>query len=268
MRNNKLLKLKKLLTGMKRVVIAFSGGLDSVFLLKAAIDTLGRKNVLAVTAKSATYPEREYMNALKTGRELRAKHLTIYTGEAKNKTFMKNPVNRCYYCKKELFGRMKSIAAKKDFRYILDGFNADDKKDLRFGSIAAREMGVRSPLAEAGMLKKDIRIFSKRLGLSTWDKPSLACLASRIPYGRAITSGDLKKIDAAEAFLERCGFRQVRVRAHGNIARIEIPAGDIKKFLTKKMPKKASAKLRGLGFSYITLDLEGYRTGSMNEVLT
>jgi len=267
MHNNKLLKLKKILTGMKRVVIAFSGGGDSTFLLKVALGTLGKENVLAVTAKSQTYPEREYKSAVKLARELGADYVAINTKETENIKFIKNPVNRCYYCKKELFGRLKEIAEKIGSNYVIDGSNMDDKKDLRFGSIAARELGVRSPLAEARIGKKEIKTFSKRLGLTTWDKPSFACLASRFPYGHAITGENLKKVDRAEELLQRYGFKQVRVRLHGNIARIELLPRDIKRLSGEKLRKDVADKLRKLGFSYIALDLEGYRTGSMNEVL-
>ncbi|MDD5679873.1 MAG: ATP-dependent sacrificial sulfur transferase LarE [Candidatus Omnitrophica bacterium] len=264
---NKLLRLKRILGGMKRVVIAFSGGVDSTFLLKVAHDTLGRGNVLAVIAKSATYPEREYKSAVRLADKIKADYLTIRTKEATRRTFLKNPVNRCYYCKKELFGRMKEIAAEKNFDHILDGFNQDDKKDIRFGSIAGREMGVRSPLSEAGIGKKDIRILSKRLGLSTWDKPSFACLASRFPYGNLITEKNLKLVNKAEELLRKHGFGQVRVRLHGNVARIELMPGDIKKLSSDKLRMTIAAKLRKSGFSYITLDLEGYRTGSMNKAV-
>jgi len=266
-RDKKLLKLRKILQKLKRVVIAFSGGLDSTFLLKVARDTLGTENVLAVIAKSTTYPEREYANAVKLARKIGSDHITVYTKETRNRAFLKNPVNRCYYCKRELFSLLKKIAAEKDFNNILDGFNHDDKKDLRFGSIAGRELGVRSPLAEAGIGKKEIRVISKRLGLSTWDKPSLACLASRIPYGDSITGKKLKKINQAEEMLEQYGFKQVRVRLHGDIARIEVLAENIKKFSDIKMRHAITNAFKKLGFSYIALDLEGYRTGSMNEVI-
>ena len=267
MQDKKLLKLRKILQKLKRVVIAFSGGLDSTFLLKIAHDTLGGENVLAVIAKSATYPEREYKSAMKLARKIDSDCVTVYTNETKNKMFLKNPVNRCYYCKKELFNCLKNIASGKDFNYVLDGFNHDDKKDLRFGSIAGRELGVRSPLAEAGIGKEEIRVFSKRLGLSTWSKPSLACLASRVPYGDEITGEKLKKIDQAEEMLQKRGFKQVRVRLHGDIARIELLPSDIKKVSSEKVRKDIGRKLRKLGFVYIVLDLDGYRTGSMNEVL-
>lgn len=266
-KNSKLIKLQKILKKMKRVVIAFSGGLDSTFLLKAAHDALGRENVLAVTARSATYPEKEYKNAVKLARKIGSAHSTVYTSETKSKIFLENPINRCYYCKKELFGRLKRIVSEKNFDYVLDGSNRDDKKDLRFGSAAGCELGVRSPLAEAGIGKEEIRIFSKRLGLSTWDKPPLACLASRIPYGDAITYEKLKKIGRAEELLQKCGFKQVRVRLHGDVARIELSPGNIKKFAGENLRRDITPKLHKLGFSYIALDMEGYRTGSMNEVI-
>ncbi|MDP3790019.1 MAG: ATP-dependent sacrificial sulfur transferase LarE [Candidatus Omnitrophota bacterium] len=263
----RIIRLQKILKKMKRVVIAFSGGLDSTFLLKVAHDTLGRENVLAVIARSATYPEREYESAMELARKIDSDCVTVYTKETKDKAFLRNPINRCYYCKKELFSCLKNIASGKDFNYVLDGFNHDDKKDLRFGSIAGRELGVRSPLAEAGIGKAEIRVFSKRLGLSTWSKPSLACLASRVPYGDKITGEKLKKIDQAEEMLQKCGFKQVRVRLHGDIARIELLPADIKKFSDENLRRDISCKLRRLGFLYSALDLEGYRTGSMNEVI-
>ncbi|MCG2705596.1 MAG: ATP-dependent sacrificial sulfur transferase LarE [Candidatus Omnitrophica bacterium] len=252
---------------MDKVVVAFSGGLDSTLLLKVALDTLGRENVLAVTAKSATYPEREHKSALKLMQKLKAHGMTIHTKETANAAFLRNPVNRCYYCKKELFGRLAAIADKGGFLYVIDGFNRDDKNDLRFGAIAGRELGVRSPLAEAGIGKRELRAYSRKLGLSTWDKPSFACLASRFPYGDRITRAKLGMINRAEEALQRQGFKQVRVRIHGKIARLEVLPDNIKRFSDMRLRKAVISALRKLGFSYITLDLEGYRTGSMNEVL-
>jgi uncharacterized protein len=268
MKSQKAQKLQKVLKGMKSVVLAFSGGLDSTFLLKIALDTLGKDNVMAVTAKSDTFPRREYDCAKALARRLNANFITINTKEAENKTFLKNPVNRCYYCKKELFEQLSSIAKKSGFDFVIDGFNHDDKKDLRYGNQAAKELGVRSPLADAGIGKKDIRRFSRKLRLPTWNKPSFACLASRIPYSHRITRKGLKKIDRAEEFLYRHGFKQVRVRAHNNIARIELFSDDFRRILSDRgLQRDITKRLKQLGFSYVTLDLEGYRTGSMNEVL-
>lgn len=268
MTRDKLDRLRKILKKMRRVVIAFSGGLDSTFLLKAAIDALGRENVLAVTAKSAAYPEREYKSAVKLTHELKARGITIRAKGTANAVFLKNPVNRCYYCKKELFSRLKKIAREKAFYCVIDGSNADDKKDLRFGSIAARELGVRSPLTEAGIGKGELRAYSRRLGLSTWDRPSFACLASRFPYGSRITRAKLGMVDMAEEALQRQGFRQVRVRTHGEIARLEVLPDDIKRFSDTRLRKTVISALKNLGFLYVTLDLDGYRTGSMNEALS
>lgn len=249
-------------------MLAFSGGLDSTFLLKIALDALGEDNVIAVTARSLTFPKREYNSAKALAQKLASTFITINTREAKNRSFLKNPINRCYYCKKELFMRLIHIAKRRGFNFVIDGFNHDDRKDLRYGKRAAREFGVRSPLAEACMGKEDIRRLSHQLGLPTWDKPSFACLASRFPYHHKITKSTLRKIDKAEEFLYQCGFKQVRVRAHKDIARIEVPTEDTKRILSNQALQKDIVKrLKRLGFSYATLDLEGYRTGSMNEVL-
>jgi TIGR00268 family protein len=255
--------LKKILKGLKRVVIAYSGGLDSTFLLKAAIDTLGKDNVLAVTARSETYPLSEYKEARAIAKKLGAKHLVINTRELDIKNFRSNPVNRCYYCKKELFKRLNAIRARYGMDHVADGTNLDDLKDIRHGSLAAAEEGVKRPLLEAGITKSDIRKLSKNLRLPTWDKPSFACLASRFPFNERITAAGLKKIETAESRMHRMGFRQVRVRLHGKTARIEVPAGSFD--LGLKMKEKIVRDLKDLGFVYVTLDLEGYRTGSMHE---
>ncbi len=266
MKPNKIKRLKKILIDMKRVVLAFSGGLDSTFLLKMALNSIGRGNVLAVIAKSDAFPEREYRQAKELAKRLKTGFMTIKTRETRNRNFLKNPVNRCYYCKKELFGKLASIAKKKGFNFVIDGFNYDDRRDVRYGSRAAKELGIRSPLDEARIGKNDIRIFSRQLELPTWDKPPFACLASRFPYHHKITKAKLKKIDRAEDFLYKRGFRQVRVRAHNNIARIEVASTDIKRISSnRRLQKDITKRLKRLGFTYITLDLEGYRTGSINE---
>ena len=253
---------------MDRVVLAFSGGVDSTFLLKISLDILGKDNVLAVIAKSESFPKREYNNAKALAQKLTANFITIKTKETDDRTFIKNPVNRCYYCKKELFKQLNFIARKKGFNAVIDGFNRDDKKDFRYGKQAARELGIRSPLAEAQMGKREIRCISRRLRLPTWNKPSFACLATRFPYHHGISKEKLRKIENAEELLHREGFGQIRVRAHDEIARIELSGSDIKRLSYNTKRRRSIVKrLKQIGFLYITLDLEGYRTGSMNEVL-
>ncbi|PIU41511.1 MAG: TIGR00268 family protein [Candidatus Omnitrophica bacterium CG07_land_8_20_14_0_80_42_15] len=265
--NAKLRKLKAILKQMRSVVVAYSGGVDSTFLLRIAMDTLGKKNVLAVTAKSETFPRSELRCAEKITKQFGAGYLIITTQEFKNKNFVKNPVNRCYHCKKELFSKLKSVAKERNINYVIDGTNFDDLKDLRYGRKAALELGIRSPLMEARLKKIDIRNASRSMRLPTWDKGSFACLASRIPYGQKIEQSSLKKVEAAEDFLKSLNFRDVRVRLHRDLARIEVGVGEIGRFSKKPLRDKVINKFKNLGFSYIVLDLIGYRTGSMNEVL-
>lgn len=259
---NKIKKLKIILKEMGSVLIAYSAGADSTFLLKVARDCLGDR-VLAVTADSPTYQRQELQFSRRMAKELGVRHKVIKTSELKDKRFIKNPVDRCYFCKSELFSRLVEIAKKNNLSFVLDASNISDKKDFRPGSIAKEELKVRSPLAEAGFSKGDIRIFSRRLGLKTWDKPSLACLASRIPYGKKISSLVLNKINKAEEFLRELGFRQVRLRHYDGLCRIEVPKSEIA--LLVKMRNQVVDKLKKMGYNYITLDLEGYRSGSMNE---
>ena len=259
----KISRLKNILKNLKSVVVAYSGGLDSTFLLKVAIDTLGKNNVLAVTARSETYPLSEYRDAVRMAKKIGAKHVTIRTSELGIKGFKDNPVNRCYYCKRELFKRLKSISKARGLASVADGTNYDDLKDIRYGRKAARELGIKSPLLEAGVTKGDIRKFSKRLKLPTWNKPSFACLASRVPFESEITKIDLKRIDRAEDYLKSLGFGQVRVRLHKDTARIEVSKNDFP--LAVKFNGRIVKRLRDLGFVYTTLDLAGYRTGSMHD---
>ncbi len=249
---------------MPSVLIAFSGGTDSTFLLKIAQGVLGRKT-LAVTAVSATYPEEELAAAKKIAKSLNVRHKIIRTKELRNKNFYSNPVDRCYFCKKELFVQLRSIASREKISFVLDASNLTDKKDFRPGDRAKKECKVRSPLQEAGLTKEDIRQLSKRLKLITWDKPSLACLASRIPYGREISSRLLRRIHQGERFLRNLGFKQVRLRHFDHSCRIETPEKDLPNLFKRR--KVIIENLKRLGYNYVTIDLEGYRTGSLNEVI-
>lgn len=265
-RNEKYDNLKKIIRNMGSAAVAYSGGVDSTFLLKVAYDVLGDQ-VLGITARSSTYPEREFQEAIQYVGLIGAKHEVIISEELEIEGFSKNPVNRCYYCKNELFSKIRGIADERGLKYVLDGSNFDDTNDYRPGMTAARENGVVSPLKEAGLTKTDIRELSKELGLPTWDKPSFACLSSRFPYGKEITVEKLSMVDQAEQFLLDKGFRQIRVRHHEEIARIEVLPEDRKKLFDEGLMDEISDELKKIGFSYVTLDLAGYRTGSMNEVI-
>ena len=263
----KFQKLKDSIQGLGSVAIAYSGGVDSTFLLKVAADLLGNK-VIAITAKSTTYPEREFKEAVKYIGDIGAKHIVIISEELEIEGFAKNPIDRCYFCKKELFSKVRKVADENNINAVLDGSNADDVSDYRPGMKAANELKVISPLKDAGLTKDNIRELSKRLGLPTWNKPAFACLSSRFPYGNEITVEKLSMVERAEQFLLDLGFRQIRVRHHGDIARVEVNAQERNKFFSTEMMDKVANELKNIGFKYVTLDLLGYRTGSMNEVLS
>jgi uncharacterized protein len=256
--------LKDILKNLKKVLVAFSGGVDSTFLLKVAQDVLGGE-VLAVIASSATYPASEQQGALRLAEDMKVKHKVIHTKELDDPNFRENPPERCYFCKKELFSRLKEIAAEESIPHVVDGSNYEDTFDFRPGSKAAQELDVRSPLKEAGLRKSEIRILSKKLGLPTWDKPAMACLSSRFPYFTSIDNESLRQIDAAEEFLKTKGLSQLRVRHHGQVARIEIKQSDFSSIMEKETREEIVEKLKKIGYQYVTLDLAGYRTGSMNE---
>ncbi|WP_134699627.1 ATP-dependent sacrificial sulfur transferase LarE [Ammoniphilus sp. YIM 78166] len=265
MHQEKLIKLNQILGEMENVVVAFSGGVDSTFLLKAALDCLGPQHVLAVTADSETYPSSELMEAKRIAEELGARHQVIETSELSIPGYSENTKNRCYFCKKNLFEHLVPIMKEQGYQNIVFGLIADDLSEHRPGTLAAKEMGVRGPLQEALLLKEEIRELSRERGLSTWNKPSFACLSSRIAYGEPITLEKLSKVDQSEQFLRGLGIRQVRVRTHGDIARIEVEGKDMPILLERY--KEVAQTIQGYGYTYVTLDLFGYQSGSMNKVL-
>lgn len=262
---DKLASLKRKICGYKSCVVAFSGGQDSAFLLKVCSLALPADKILAVTAVSATYPEAELAKAKILAKDIGVKLKVIRTNELDNKKFAANPVKRCYFCKKELFSKLIAIARQNKLHSVLEASNITDKKDYRPGNIAKVELKIKSPLVEAGFSKEDIRKLSRRLGLSSWNKPSLACLASRIPYGTKITAKLLKRVDQAEQYLISLGLKQVRLRHYNGLCRIEVDKKDMPGLLRKR--QAVVERLKDLGYNYITLDLEGYRQGSLNEVI-
>jgi pyridinium-3,5-biscarboxylic acid mononucleotide sulfurtransferase len=260
--------LEKEIRGLGDAVVAFSGGTDSTFLLAMCRRILGPENVLAVTADSATLPRSELRETIALAAEIGVEHLVAPTDELHDADFVKNGADRCYFCKRDLFTVLHRVAEGRGFRHLVYGATADDLGDYRPGMRAGQEAGAVAPLLLAGFTKVDVRAASRALGLRTWNKPAAACLSSRVPYGTPISTDALAQVERAEEFL-RCelGFRQVRVRHHGRVARIEVPAEDLARLVQEPARAMASAYLRQVGFTYITVDLQGFRSGSMNEVL-
>jgi len=263
---SKLDQLKVLLGSYGRTLVAYSGGVDSVFLAKVAHDVL-RDNALAVIADSPSLPRRELDEALSIAKEFGFPVRVIQTHEMADVNYTSNPANRCYFCKSELFDELTEIAKVENWRTILYGENASDIGDYRPGAMAASEYQVHAPLKEVGLTKAEIRQLSAGLGLPTADKPQMACLSSRIPYGEPVTDEALRMIEAAENVLRDAGFHEVRVRHHKNVARIEVGAEDFARFFEEEMRESVTRALKGIGYAYVTLDLQGYRRGSANEVL-
>ncbi|GAB4567902.1 MAG: ATP-dependent sacrificial sulfur transferase LarE [Geothermobacteraceae bacterium] len=257
--------LQDILHKLESVVVAFSGGVDSTFLLKVAVDTLGRDRVLALTATSPTYPQFEFEQACRLAEDFNARHMVVESNELEIPGFAENHRRRCYHCKHELFSICIEKARELGYNAILDGSNRDDLSDHRPGRDAAAELQVRSPLLEAELGKEEIRVLSRRLDLPTADKQAFACLSSRFPYGTRITAERLTQIDRCETWLREQGIRNYRVRYHDTVARIEVAPEEIDRFIDREFRTRVVETFKGYGFTYVALDLQGYRTGSMNE---
>ena len=259
-------RLRDILTGYQSVLIAFSGGVDSAYLAIAAAAALGDR-ALAVTADSPSYPDTHRQLALAIARDFGFAHEVIHTAELDRPEYRANPANRCYYCKDELYRRLAAIARERGMAVVVDGNNADDRGDYRPGRQAAREHDVKSPLDEAELTKDDIRELARAAGLASWDEPASACLSSRIPYGHEVTDERLRQIERAESVLRTLGFRIFRVRHHDDTARLEIAKAEMPRALDPSVNRQLVSSLKALGYQYVSLDLQGYRLGSLNEAL-
>ncbi len=261
-------RLRAILCELERVAVAFSAGVDSTLVLKVALDVLGPKNVVAVTGRSDSLARAEFEDAQRLTRSLGAEHVIIDTDEFENQNYTSNPTNRCYVCKATLYDHLDRFITERGLCAIVNGINVDDFGDFRPGIQAAREHNVRCPAAEAGLTKADVRALSKQLNLPTHDKPASPCLSSRVPYGEPVTPEKLRMIEQAEAFLHRLGIRECRVRHHKQLARIEVPSEMIETITEPALRQRIDAYFRSLGYAYVTLDLRGFRSGSMNEVIS
>ncbi len=266
--DEKLTHLQDILRKLRSVAVAFSAGVDSTFILKAAIDTLGVENVVAVTGRSDSLARSEFEQTKQLALLLSVEHVVLDTNEFENADYVSNPTNRCYHCKTTLYDHMADFIAGRGIGAIVNGINADDLGDYRPGIEAAREHKVSAPAAEAHFTKEDIRILSQAWGLPTHDKPASPCLSSRVQYGEAITPQKLRTIEDAEAVLHELGIQECRVRHHDNLARIEVPAAWITKLAQPDIAAELTRQFQALGYQYVTLDLKGFRSGSMNEVIT